>query len=141
MIGSVYKIVHKTKPDILYIGSTTLSLEARLSRHIYNKARCIISKYITEYGIDNFEIVLIKSYDVEDGKHLRAYEQLWMNRVKCINKNNAINLSKINKNVIKNYNHELYLKNINKKKQYYRDNADKRRAYQRLYNSKKRLNQ
>jgi len=93
--GCIYKIFYINNPKIFYIGSTTMPLGTRWSSHksLYKRKKCNYSvfKLFDEYGIDNFKIELIKSYNVVlthkyDTKHLLAYEQLWINKLKgCCN--------------------------------------------------------
>ena len=97
MKGLIYKIYYR---DIIYIGSTFQTLEERfgknntslkpyLVKHGYN--RTSLYEYFTKYGFDNFTIELIKEYDVVDKHHLLAYEQLYINNHKCINKCQTVN--------------------------------------------------
>ncbi len=102
MIGYVYKIVLSNAStdaggddNICYIGSTTVGLTVRWNQHlrVYKawKAGNInhtisIYPYFEQYGIDNFDVSLVKSYEVEDRKHLNAYETLWINKLKAVNK-------------------------------------------------------
>jgi hypothetical protein len=56
-----------------------------------------IFKYFDEYGTDDFKILKIKQYLVyqehkKDRKHLEAYEQLWINQIKCVNMCNPFNI-------------------------------------------------
>lgn len=90
-IGRVYKIVNK-ESNITYIGSTFLKLNKRWRKHknTLRKGGCSIALYLQIYGIENFNIELIKEYNVVCKMHLRAYEQLWMNKLTCINKQQAI---------------------------------------------------
>ena len=78
MIGKVYKIVCMVDDDIVYIGSTINTLNDRWTRHIshYKTKHCYtcIYEYFDIYGIEYFEIVLIKEYDVVDERHLSVYE-------------------------------------------------------------------
>ena len=98
MIGRVYKIIHN-QSDICYIGSTFNELRIRWKQHrdrfsVFKKHQnrvMSIHKYFNEHGLDNFRIILIKEYDVSDRKQLEAFEQLWMNRLKCINEQSAFN--------------------------------------------------
>ena len=90
MMGIIYKILHKTKPDICYIGSTTQSLNARWAKHLKRNSKCAIKSYMRKYKVINFDIIEIKRYDVCDAIHLRAYEQLYMNTIKNINKRCAV---------------------------------------------------
>uniref|UniRef100_A0A6C0H1U4 GIY-YIG domain-containing protein n=1 Tax=viral metagenome TaxID=1070528 RepID=A0A6C0H1U4_9ZZZZ len=82
-IGRVYKIIHN-QSNICYVGSTFDKLRNRFGKHKRNNDTCI-SKYFKEYGVENFKIILIKEYEVYDKKHLLAYEQLWINKLKSIN--------------------------------------------------------
>lgn len=92
-IGHVYKIVCVKNPSIAYVGSTFYPLSSRWKAHVsdYKQNRgCSIKKCFDEYGIENFNCELIKSYnvvrtDLSDRKHLMAYEQLWINKLKCVN--------------------------------------------------------
>ena len=90
MKGIVYQIYIDSHPDIHYVGSTIQSLEIRWREHKRHferreKGIPIICKYFKELGIDNFQIRVIKEYEVFDSKHLLAYEQLWINKLKPIN--------------------------------------------------------
>jgi len=96
--GRIYRIVCLSNPEIQYVGSTYDTLRNRLQQHKQNYPTGSISLY--EYikkdplGWNNFKMILIKEYkvyrdNVKDTKHLRAYEQLWMNKLKCVNKKNA----------------------------------------------------
>jgi hypothetical protein len=100
MIGRIYRIIH-TESDLCYIGSTTRELRHRWQSHKThyqqwvsgdNNVKTTIHPYFEMYGIEKFKILLIKEYDVSDSKHLKAYEQLWMNKFKktCVNKFNII---------------------------------------------------
>ena len=79
-----------------YIGSTFNRLHKRFeghkSQYKSKYGEITIHKYFDTYGVDNFKIDLIKSYNVVrehkmDFKHLHAYETLWISKTKnCINK-------------------------------------------------------
>jgi hypothetical protein len=155
--GKIYKIVH-SQSDIVYVGSTFNTLRDRLSKHKNIDSKCIIKKYIQEFGSDQFKIILIKEYEVVDRKHLEAYEQLWINRTKCINNNSAFAIAKLtrklwcvnnkdaikkikatfrknNKDKIKEYREN----NKDKIKEYRENNKDKMKEYQREYRNKKKI--
>ena len=111
--GIIYKIFHKTIKDIVYIGSTVCRLSTRWKRHKisfsnwnngYTKNKCAICPYFKQYGIKNFDCIVLRKYKIVDSKHLNVYEQLWLNRIKNINKNNVFNPTK-------NYN-KYYKKNL-----------------------------
>jgi hypothetical protein len=111
-LGNIYRIICLPNPDIQYVGSTFNELRHRWQNHIkhyeeyhlihHKKKGISIFKYFDEYGIDNFKIVLIKKYLVyqehdKDRKHLEAYEQLWINKIKCINEKNPFCLNRMSK--------------------------------------------
>jgi hypothetical protein len=106
MIGLVYRIIH-TESDLCYIGSTTSELRFRWQGHRGAYKRWVDGKgstisifpHFKEHGIDKFRMLLIKEYEVEDRKHLFAYEQLWINkfRATAINKCDAIDIKPLTK--------------------------------------------
>jgi|DEB0MinimDraft_10_1074344.scaffolds.fasta_scaffold08956_3 hypothetical protein len=149
--GHIYKIICKVDEKFCYIGSTFNRLSKRFEEHrnYYNswkngksKKSCSCFPYFDKYGIENFKIVLIKSYDVvrthiKDRRHLEAYETLWICKTKCVNKNLPIRyLNKLmlkeyrenNKESISQKDKKYYEKNKNtinqKKKEYYETNRD-----------------
>jgi hypothetical protein len=94
MIGSIYRVICKSDPSIIYIGSTTESLNSRWSKHKIHlqkwisgivKMKCSIYPMMKEKGVNDFKIELIKNYEISDNNHLTAYEQLWINKTKCVN--------------------------------------------------------
>ena len=103
--GHIYIIFCHINPKIYYIGSTFNELKYRWNTHKghFNSKKkqknvCSIHKYFDEYGIDNFSMKLIKTYDVyrehsKDRKHLEAYEQLWINKLRdCCNETSPFNI-------------------------------------------------
>jgi hypothetical protein len=104
-------------------------------------------KYYDKYGIENFKIILIKSYKVvrtsqRDNAHLRVYEQLWLNKTKkAVNKHKAFNpLAKLDKYIYNENNKEK----INEKNKEYRENNkekinEKNKEYRE--NNKEKLNE
>ena len=90
-IGHIYKIICNIDSNIVYIGSTFNQLRHRWQCHKsdykHKYGAISIHKYFDKYGINNFKIILIKSYNVvrenqKDFKHLHAYETLWINKTK-----------------------------------------------------------
>lgn len=119
--GIIYKIIHNTNPEIVYIGSTVCRLNTRWKRHKkgyiswingYTKGKCSICPYFKEYGIKNFKCIELKKYKVVDAKHLSVYEQLWLNKIKNINKNKVFSPNKF---YTKYYKKNIKLDNIFKK--------------------------
>ncbi len=98
LTGNIYKIEYNKNPNIRYIGSTIKTLKNRYSSHKtkYNKwltnddyAKCEIYEYFKVYGIENFNITLLKEYNILNKDHLLVYEQLWINKLDNININKA----------------------------------------------------
>jgi hypothetical protein len=130
--GIVYKIVCNLS-DVVYIGSTFNKLRHRWSQHKHEFKRWLVGKggcfsifpYFKEHGIKNFTIIKIKEYTVyrennKDRRHLSVYEQLWINKTKCVNKYNPIQF--LYKNQYYNNNREAILI---KAKEYQLKNKDK----------------
>ena len=98
--GHIYIIIYIQNPKIFYIGSTFNELRQRCRNHKNDYKRrkgCSIYDFFIKYGIENFTMKLLKSYNVvrthsKDTHHLRAYEQLWINKMKgCCNISNCYN--------------------------------------------------
>lgn len=134
--GHIYIIICIQNPKIYYIGSTFNQLRQRWKHHKddYNKSNnnrpLSIYKYFDKYGIDNFTMKLLKSYDVvrthsKDTNHLRAYEQLWINKMKsCCNKLSAF-MPLTKKYLDKEYREQNKEKIRKKKKEYFEKNKEK----------------
>ena len=132
MKGKVYKIIC-TQSDDVYIGSTFNNLRKRLYGHRtqYNTGRNYsLTPYFDKYGKDNFKIILIKEYEVIDNTHLEAYEQLWINKTKCINKNNTLNLNFINRAQYLDKRHNYYKENKDTKIKEYLEKTKEKRLLQ-----------
>jgi uncharacterized UPF0160 family protein len=99
MIGHVYRIIH-LESDVQYVGSTFNEPRKRWQHHKHsyndwlknNHSKIAIYPYFQEPGLDKFKLIPIKSYDVVDRRHLEAYEQLWMSKLKCLNAKNVIQI-------------------------------------------------
>lgn len=99
-IGKVYRVICLPEPNIQYVGSTLNSLRNRWSTHKNIKQnKTSLNPFLLKYGIDNFKIVLIKEYLVVDRKHLASKEQLWINKIKCINVKDALKLNNVKHNL------------------------------------------
>jgi hypothetical protein len=132
--GKIYKIINRFDNDV-YIGSTFNTIKHRFYKHKehYNdwlngsNKKCSIYEKFKLYGIENFKIMLIKEYQVyrenkKDRKHLLVYEQLWINKVKCINSICAFNCipeKERNKQYNKKYKLNNHTKVLESKKKYY----------------------
>jgi len=131
-----------------YIGSTFNRLHKRFEGHKHNyKSKYgtnSIHKYFDKYGVDNFKIDLIKSYEVvrthdKDHKHLYVYETLWINKTKnCINKKIPFSpIWKLDKKIYYQTNKEK-LKDYQKdyQKKYREENKDKIKETEKKYRQK-----
>ncbi len=130
--GIVYKIVCTTEPYIQYIGSTFDSAEGRWRSHMRNfrswekgkHSNITIYPHFKEHGINNFELSVVKQYEVCDREHLSSYEQLWINRTKCVNKKCAWGVNQNNCKWLKTLYNKNYRKSnldkINKREKAYR---------------------
>jgi len=109
-IGNIYQIVYNENTEIRYIGSTFTSIKKRFGCHksgykkyltgVKTKSGSSLYKYFDEYGVDNFSILLIKSYLVcrdgkQDFKHIQVYEQLWIKKLKCFNINPCFSIKRL----------------------------------------------
>jgi glucose-6-phosphate isomerase len=118
MIGRVYKIICSQTNDI-YIGSTTTELRFRFAKH-KNKSSIYLNELFDKYGKDQFKIILIKEYNIIDKEHLLALEQLWINKLKPINKQCSFQ-------PLRDRHHEIYHNNDHhkqKRKEYYQRNKE-----------------
>ncbi|GMF15003.1 unnamed protein product [Phytophthora lilii] len=104
MIGHIYRIIH-LESDIQYVGSTFNEPRKKWQNHkqyyrewLSDKCnRCVIYTYFRQHGIDKFKLIPMKSYGVQDRTHLEAYEQLWINKLNCVNMNNPFRITKMHK--------------------------------------------
>lgn len=118
MIGRVYKIIVNCSNEC-YVGSTIQECRARWQEHKNNYSKwkngykkCICSSFelFDKYDIENCKIILIKEYEVCDRTHLQAYEQIWINKLKPINRSNPFQIKKLS---MKLYNKKQVEKNPN----------------------------
>ncbi len=142
--GHIYKIICTLDEKFCYIGSTFNRLSKRFEFHIKNyhqwkkgtpKTFCSCFPYFDKYGVDKFKIILIKSYEVcrthnKDRRHLEAYETLWINKSKCVNK--ILPICYLRKEKGKQYREQ----NKDKIKEYYEKNKDKILEYDKEYRQK-----
>jgi hypothetical protein len=126
VLGKIYKIIH-SQSEIIYIGSTFNTLRNRWAKHKIQGSTSI-SKYIQEFGSEQFKIILIKEYEVVDKNHLQMYEQLWINKTKCINIQPSFKIPILEKekkySYMKNYRIEYREKNremLNERDKQYRE--------------------
>jgi hypothetical protein len=146
MIGHIYRIIH-LESDVQYVGSTFNELRKRWQMHKkdYNtwlggdKSTISIYPFFNEHGIEKFKLILIKSYDVIDRKHLMMFEQLWINNLKSVNENSPFQIDRF-------YRQDYRIKNRDelnlKQKEYYNINKTtiKQRDKERYEANKEKIN-
>lgn len=84
--GKIYKLVSNLT-DKIYIGSTTQSLSQRMGGHRkdYKNKYNIASSILVAYG--DAKPILIKKYPCNSREELEAEERVYIEKIKCINKN------------------------------------------------------
>ena len=102
----VYKIIDRLSDDV-YVGATFSSLQTRFREH-FHKDCTVIGHLMHANGVERYQPVLIKQYDVVDRKHLSAIETLWIRKLRCIN---VIPPFVISAMTIKFYRQQYYLAN------------------------------
>lgn len=147
--GIVYRIVCLSHPDIQYVGSTFNTLRQRWQCHkkSYTKwmkedkkrGKCSIYPYFEQYGIEDFKILLIKEYQCvsetnKDHLHLSTYEQLWINKITCVNIYNPLKKPKwLVKKITKLYRDEHKVERNDKQKLYAKSHKEEKKIYDKKY--------
>ena len=123
--GKIYKLTCD-KSDKIYIGSTVLTLNERLSKH-KGKKSCL-SRQLLELG--EVKIELIQNYPCNNKKELETKERHYIEKYKNIVVNKYIptrtakEWRKDNRELKKEYCKEYYQINKEKAKQYYLKKKD-----------------
>jgi len=138
MIGRVYKIIVNCSNEC-YVGSTFQECRAKWQDHKdqYTKWKKNgnvdkISSYelFDKYGLKNCKIILIREYEVVDRQHLEIYEQLWINKLKPINKCSSFRIKKL---YMKQY-HEKHKEQHNQKcREYYQEHREELSEKSKVY--------
>ena len=142
--GIIYKIICKLDHKFVYIGSTFDTLRNRWQRHKSHYKKwlsdpesinpCSCVQYFEKYGIENFKILEIKSYDIhlKDRRCLEAYETLWIRKTRgCCNVNLPIRY--LRKEYHKQYHQDNCEHIAEYQKQYNQNNREKRAEYHKQY--------
>ncbi len=121
-VGKIYKLIDNTNENI-YIGSTTRTLNQRLSKHKSDYNRFLNSKgrNVTSYNIiknNDYRIELIKYVIYKDKKELFQRERYYIENNNCINKNIPLRTHK-----------EYYIDNKEHYKEYRGDNKERIKEY------------
>ena len=146
--GIVYQIYYNNDPNIHYIGSSLNNIDKCWEHHRqdYNKyinsekkPASTIYPYFKDLGINNFTIVELKKCRVTDTKHLKMYEQLYINKLKPVNrinilsgvdtKNRHAKYRTDNKEKISEYGKKRYANNKEYFENYTNENKEKIKEY------------
>ncbi len=123
--GKIYSIRSRSRPDLIYIGSTTQALSKRLGKH-KNEMRCS-SKQIILLG--DAYIELIENYPCLNVEELRRREGEIQRLTDCVNRYIAGRTRP-----------EYYKENTNKvkeqNKEYYHDHRERVLTQKKIYTSK-----
>ena len=84
--SKVYSIRSLSRPELIYVGSTTQPLSKRMVQH--RSALTCVSKEIIDIG--DAYIELIENYPCNDKNQLLARENRYMRGLNCLNKKLAI---------------------------------------------------
>ena len=84
--SKVYSIRSLSRPELIYVGSTTQPLSKRMVQH--RSALTCVSKEIIDIG--DAYIELIENYPCVDKNQLLARENRYMRGLDCLNKHSAI---------------------------------------------------
>jgi hypothetical protein len=118
--GQIYKLYNKDNPEEVYIGSTKKPLEGRLKLHNDTINTCISKTII------NPIIELIEKYPCNSRRELELRERYWIeNTPGCINQRIPTRTKEewveANKDIIKEYQRQNYIKNREKKLAYQKE--------------------
>jgi len=139
--GKIYKLYSVSNKDLIYYGSTTLTLNERLSRHISDYKRNSYCKSKLVIAAGDYKIELIEEYPCANKQQLDRREGEYTKANKCVNKQIAGRTDKEwredNKEYIKEYTEQYYEDNkeviAEKNKEYYENNkeaiAEKKKEY------------
>ena len=120
--GRIYMIVGSEHEQV-YIGSTTLSLAERFTRHKSLNSKCTSKKLINDKEVG---IYLIEEREFEDKNALRWRERYWWEMYDTINKERPIATLQEHKELSK-----IWMDNISEeKKKLYKQNEKNRHKYQ-----------
>lgn len=85
--GRVYSVIH-SKSDFRYIGSTYMKLHQRFYFHTHDtNTKTSLDFHMEKHSKKDYSIHLLGEYQVVDKNHLKAYEQLWLNKLRNNNRN------------------------------------------------------
>ena len=86
--SKVYSIRSLSRPELIYVGSTTQTLSQRMVKHRKASSTCASKEIIT---IGDAYIELIENYPCNDKNELLARENRYIRGLDCLNKQLALN--------------------------------------------------
>ena len=126
--GQIYKIVD-VGYNLCYIGSTCEKLSQRLVRHRIDyrnkKKKLSVRKIFDEYGIENCKIEWIEDYPCNSKKELLAREGHYIKNTECVNRHVEGRTDQEKKDV-----------DLERHKQWYKENTEHRKEYMKEYNER-----
>lgn len=133
--GKVYSIRSRSRPDLVYVGSTTQSLSVRFGGHKTPKYEKYTSKQIIDLG--DAYIELIENYSCNSREELVRREGQIIRSMDCVNKviagRTVSEWRRDNSDTIKDNAKQYRIDNadtlLEKHRQYNKDNADKIKQY------------
>ena len=90
--AKIYKIVCN-KTGLIYIGSTSKTLDERLKKHVYDCKRYIdkkTNKFVSSIFViynNDYKIELIENFACNNKKELEAKEYHYISNLECVNMN------------------------------------------------------
>ena len=133
--SKTYVIKFYDNDKLIYIGSTTQSLQNRLCSH-RNDFKCSLYKYILDNYDGDFKCCFIELHQIQSCNNKAELDIIEGELIKQFKADE--NYKVINKNIAGRTPKQRYLDNKDRIKQYYINNAEKKRKYQNEYNIKKR---
>jgi hypothetical protein len=130
-----YVIKFYDDDKLIYIGSTTQSLQKRLCSH-KKDFKCSLYKYIFDNYNGDFKCCFIELHQNQSCNDKTELDKIEGELIKQFKADDNFNV--INKNIAGRTPKQRYIDNIDRIKQYYQNNADIKRKYQNEYNIKKR---
>ena len=85
--SKVYSIRSLSRPELIYVGSTTQTLSMRMAGHRVPNSNCVSKEII---AIGDAYIELIENFPCSDKNQLLARENRYMRGLDCLNKHSAI---------------------------------------------------
>ena len=140
--SKIYRIISLSNPDLIYYGSTTVSLCRRFAHHKddYKSGKGVTSKQILQY--EDAKIMLVENYPCNSKEELLKKEYEYIINNQCVNIQKGYNMKEYyqeNKEKIKEQANKYYETNREERlkysKEYRKNNRDICLERQRLYSS------